>query len=241
MDLRPTDLAILRHVALYRLTLPLVVERLVCRKHGGNAGTILVKLASKGLLRHHKTAETGALPGPVRFFTLTPKGASVVGLREERGEPLGPHALESHLATLWFCHMSDARRYRLEPAELKSLFGDGAPHPNIACCLAEESDGPKVYRIYESSTDVRRSIKQLRESIAATWESKILRPWLMSGEMGFAVMGETKSKCGHLNKAIKEVRKDKPSVVDECHVIVRFAPSTRTLKAALAAVRKAEQ
>jgi len=239
MELRPRDLAILRHVALYRLTLPLVVERLICREHGGNAGTILVNLAGEGLLRHHNLAETGAFPGPVKFFTLTSAGASVIGLTEDRGEKLGPRALRTHLATLWFCHLSDERRYRLEPDELTSLFGKGVVHPNVACCLAEESDGPKVYRIYETSTDVNRSVKQLRASIATTWESAALRPWLMTGDMGFTVLAETQDKVKRLNKAIRKTKKEKASVVDECHVIVRFAPSPVTLKAALAAARKA--
>lgn len=238
MELRPIELAVLRHIALYRLTLIPVVERLFTKEHGGNAGTLLVNLAKAGFLRHHKKVADGAFPGCIPFFTLMPAGARVVGASEDRAEQLGPTALRTHLATLWFCFLSDGRRYRLEPRELGSIFAEHAPHANIPCCLADEKEGPKIYRVYETSTNIPKTIKQLRATIATIWEAPTLRPWLMSGDLGFAVLAETKAKCGHLNKAMKEARNEKASVADECHVIVRFAPSPATLKTALAAYRK---
>lgn len=233
MEMRPVNRAILRHVALYRLTLPIVVERLFCQKYGGDASTILIKLAKEGYLRDHKTLQEGAFKGKVRYFTLTREGAKVAGVSEERGEVLGPAALPKHLATLWFCCMSDQRRHRLEPNEIEALFGSHALHPNTPCCVAEEQDGLRVYRIYETSTDVARTVKQLRASIAKAWESSFLRPWLESGELGFVILAKTRSKCADLNKAMKSDGQLQPSVADECHVIVRFAPGPANLKATL--------
>ena len=238
IELKPIELAVLRHIALYRLTLIPVIERLFTTQHGGNAGTLLVKLAKLGLLRHHKKVADGAFPGRVPFFSLMPLGARMAGASEDRAEPLGPAALRTHLATLWFCIMSDERRYRLEPRELGSIFADHAPHANIPCCLADEKEGPKIYRVYETSTNIPKTIKQLRATLTAIWDAPTLRPWLMSGDLGFAVLGETTAKCGHLNKAIKEAKNEKPCVADECHVIVRFAPSPSTLKSALDALRR---
>lgn len=240
MELRPRDLAILRHVALYRLTLALIVERLFCQA-GGNAGTVLASLASAGFLRHLKKKSDGAFPGPVGFFTLTPAGARAIGVSEDRAEKLGASALRKHLATLWFCCLGERRRHRLDPDELKSLFGTNPPHPNIPMCLADEPEGPRVYRVYETSTDIIKSIKQLRASIAKLWESTTVRPWMISGDLGFAVLAETRPKCTALDKALKGAGKEKPSVAEECHVIVRFAPSPSTLKAALTGLRKDEK
>lgn len=237
MELRPRDLAILRHVALYRLTLPQIVEKLFCQE-GGNAGSILATLAGAGLLRSHKKKNEGALPGPVGFFTLTPAGERTTGVLEDRSEKLGPAAIRMHLAVVWFCCMSGRRRYRLEPKELKSLFGEHPPHANVAMCLADDSDGLRLYRVYQSSTDVRKSIKQIRASVGKLWESPRLRAWLVSGDLGIAVLAETRSKCADLEKAMMAAGKEKPSVADECHIIVRFAPSPATLKAALNSLAK---
>lgn len=238
MDLSPMDLAILKHVGLYRLTFPIVVERLFCKARGGIGGTLLSELARAGFLRHHKKLADGAFQGGVPFFTLTPSGARMAGVSEDRGAVLGAPALRTHMAVLWFCCLSDRRRHRLEPSELREAFGDDAPYPNVAFCIGEEDEGPKIYRVYETATNVALSIKRLRLAIAKLWETPRVRPWLMCGDLGFAVLAETRAKCGHLTTAMKSASKDKPGIADDCHVIVRFAPSPPTLKSAIASLSK---
>jgi len=239
VELRPIDLAVLRHVGLYRLTMPLVVERVFSKRYGGNAGTTLGQLARAGLLRDHKTVAEGAFTNGVRFFTITPEGVKVVSAAEDRGKPLGPPAQRLHLATLWFCCLSDHRRYRLEPAELNPIFGKKALHPNVAVCLAEEAEGPRMYRVYESTTSAGSTIKKVRQTIAKMWNTQVLRPWMNSGQLGIAVLAETTDKCERLEAAIRRVAKGKPSIADECNVIVRFAPSPVTVSDALMELNKA--
>lgn len=238
MDLSPMNMAIVKHVGLYRLTFPIVVERLFCKARGGIGGTVLSELARAGFLRHHKKVADGAFPGSIAYYTLTPRGARIAGVSDDRGAVMGAPAVRSHLAVLWFCCLGEQRRHRLEPSELRAAFGDDAPYPNVAFCIGEEDEGPKIYRVYESTTNVALSIKRLRAAIAKLWESPQLRPWLMSGDLGFAVLAETRAKCGHLTSALKAASKDKPGISDECHVIVRFAPSPLNMKSALSALNK---
>lgn len=233
MDLRPRDLAILRHVALYRLTLPIVIQRQYCAEGKTDPTTILNKLAKLGLLRPHTKVTDGALPGRIAFYTLTPEGARAVSAPKDRAEPLGPASLRSHLAILWFCFLSDRRRFRLEPEELRELFGDRAPHANIACCITEEEDGPRVYRVYGTATDRAKTMKQLRSNIAKAWETPELRPWLDAGDLAFAILGETRPKCADLQKALQPDRREGASPRNDCHVIVRFAPGPAGVKKAL--------
>lgn len=233
MDLRPRDLAILRHVALYRLTLPIVIQRLYCVEGRTDPTTILNKLAKLGLLRPHTKMGDGALPGRVAYYTLTPDGARVVSAPKDRAEPLGPASLRIHLAVLWFCFLSDRRRYRLEPEELRELFGERAPHANIACCITEEEDGPRVYRVYGTATDRAKSMKQLSSNIAKAWEVPEHRPWLEAGDLAFAILGETRPKCTDLEKALQSGGREGASPRNDCHVIVRLGPSPAGIKKAL--------
>ena len=77
--------------------------------------------------------------------------------------------------------------------------------------------------------------------IEELWAKPSVRPWLETGDLGFALLAETERKCADLVKKLKAVRKDEPSIADECHVIVRFAPSPSTVGAAVAAIRKASK
>lgn len=235
MDLRLKDLAILRHVALYRLTLPDVVDRLFCRGKGGDATTILVNLAKAGLLLHHKKKE--ALGGEQPYFTLTREGARIVGGPEDRSEPLGESALRTHLAVIWFCCMGDRRRYRLEPDELKALLGQRSLHENIPCCISEEEDGPRVYRVYPTSTDPRSTVRQLRTNIGEAWQNAAMRPWIEARDLGFAVLAEKPSKCADLERLVKKAGRDDQGLQQECCILVRFAPSPKGVKMALAELR----
>ncbi len=226
--------AILRHVALYRLTLLEVASRLFCAGNAGRAGRLLGGLAKDGFLNRHDKIANGALPGGVTIYTLTPEGARAARAGKERGQPLGPAALPTHLAVLWFCCLSDRRRYRLEPEELKSMLGDESIHPNTPCCITEEEDGPRVYRIFPTKANPTNAMRQLRESISEAWEKPTLRTWMESGDLGSVVLGESKPKCSDLEKLVGKHAAEEL----DCRVLIRFAPSPEGVKKALAAIKR---
>jgi len=238
VELSPEDQAILRHVALYRLTLAEVVSQLFFGGNAGRAGRLLGGLAKNGFLNRHNKIANGALPGPVTNYTLTPEGARAAGAEKERGEPLGPLALPTHLAVLWFCCLSDRRRYRLEPEELKSLLGDKSVHPNTACCIAEEEDGPCLYRIFPTTANPVNAMSQLRDTVSEAWDKKpTLRSWMESGDLGFVVLAESKPKCSDLEKLVRKYTGDTERIDHDCRILVRFAPSPKGVKKALAAFK----
>lgn len=237
-ELPPEYQAILRHIGLYRLTLLEVASQLFCSGNAGRAGRFLGSLAKDGYLNRHDKIENGALPGGITIYTLTPEGARAAGVGKERGQPLGPSALPTHLAVLWFCCLSDRRRYRLEPEELTLLLGDESIHQNTACCITEEEDGPRVYRIFPTKANPINAIGQLRKSVSEAWENPTLRSWMESGELGFVVLAESKSKCSDLDKLMRKNFRDDERIEHDCHVLIRFAPSPEGVKKALAAIKR---
>jgi len=232
-ELRPQDQALLRHVALYRMTLPQIASRLFCAGNAGRAGSALGRLAKNGFLNRHDKISNGALPGRVTIYTLTPEGARAAGVKKERGQPLGPSALPTHFAVLWVCCLSDRRRYRLEPEEVKSLIGDESVHPNTACCITEEEDGPRVYRIFPTTSEPAGAMRQLRASISEAWENPTLRSWMESGDLGFLVLAESKQKCSDLEKLLRKAVRGENRIEHDCRILVRFAPSPKGAKKAL--------
>jgi hypothetical protein len=245
MKLPPRYLAVLRHVARYRLTLRAVIGKLLLPATGelsptlmeerrSQGGNVLARLASYGLLNHHhhKSKEFPALTGNVPYFTLTPAGAKEVGAPAERAEELGKmafgtDALETHLATLWFAYMQREPRHRLEPAELASLFGSHKFFENVPHCLARDQDGYRIYRIYVASTNIAGAIGNLRKQAAGLLDREIIRDWLPM-DYGICDLAAEERMCLDLQHAL-----ERSGLRDQVGCIVSLAPSTATLRDAL--------
>lgn len=225
-ELRPLDRTILAHIALYRMTLKEVVARLFLDNDAPRAGTTLAALQRRGYLVSEK------LPGGTRYYTLTSSGASTIGSPKERGEPLGPAAIGNHLATLWFCCLAERRRHRLEPTDLRELFGADAPHHNIGHCVSDEPDGQCVFRVYEASGEPQNVVKKTIQTVREAKLKPTLRSAMESGSYRIAVLAETPEKCQHVRQLLE--RGD-----EAIEVVVRFAPSPRTFEDAIKRLRKA--
>jgi len=245
MQLPPRYQAVLRHVARYRLTLRAVIGKLLLPATGepppslleerrSQGGNVLVRLTSYGLLNHHhhKSKEFPPLAGNVPYFTLTPAGAKAVGAPADRAEELGKmlfgtEALETHLATLWFACMQREQRHRLEPAEMASLFGPQKFFENVPHCLAHDSDGYRIYRIYVASTNIAGAIGNLRKQAAGLLDREVIRDWLPS-DYGICVLAAEERMCLDLQHAL-----ERSELHDQVHCQVSLAPSTATLRDAL--------
>lgn len=229
-------LAILRHVALYRLTILQAAARaLPALGTAQAAGTALHRLVGDGLLIANAGVEGFTTNDP--YFTLSPLGAKKAGVPPKRSSPLGGQAIPTHLATLWFCCMGPLRRYRLEVSDWKPLFPPGTlpetnPPPH---CVAEDADGVRrIYRVYAPDADPQNTARKLRKDIGESWSRDGLRDWIDTCEYGFAVLAPTPEACSHLQEVFDAPAGGEPPVSSMgAHVLVEHAPSPKTLRMAL--------
>jgi hypothetical protein len=178
--------SILDHVGLYRISLRAVLER---RYFGGRScGNVVQRPIDQKRLVSRK-----GLGRSLSFYQLTLPEARRRNLPQDRGRPLGPRALGTHLAILWFACMTDARRRRLEDAEVAQAFGDspsGCPH------VAESKPQKRFFRIHVVSpaTRVPDMIKRLEAEIAAAHLHAQLDKWLSVQRYTFAFVNGSSSR-----------------------------------------------
>lgn len=92
-------------------------------------------------------------------------------------------ALDTHLATLWFCTMEIHRRYKLGASELSrpDIFGSAAPNstPHV---VSNELERPRIFRIYAATTDATSAARQLRNRIRELRAMPGIGSWLDAGD-----------------------------------------------------------
>ena len=92
-------------------------------------------------------------------------------------------ALDTHLATLWFCTMEIHRRYKLGASELSrpDIFGSAAPNstPHV---VSNELERPRIFRIYAATTDATFAARQLRNKIRELRAMPGIGSWLDAGD-----------------------------------------------------------
>ncbi|HZZ26756.1 MAG TPA: hypothetical protein VFE46_02015 [Pirellulales bacterium] len=226
--------AILRHVGLYRLTLEAVVRHLFFNdspklKGGDPVRNMLDSLVKDKLLRLQQ------FPNKVEFWTPTIQGAKQAGVRRGRGTPRDAQSLSTHLAVLWFCCMASKRRYRLEPEDLRELFGPEKPHDNIPHCIAPDGDGPRIYRIiFPEQADAATAIQQVASILDEIFmRNRPIHDWIKARDYGMAILGQTEEKCADLNRRIHAQIEGRDPIIARGHCVVELGPSPKTLRMAL--------
>ncbi len=245
--LKPRELALLRHVALYRLTLRDVVARhfppdatplsdgQAWNDRKSAAGTILNRLIKEGFLNHHhqQSADFPPLPGNVPYFTLSLQGAHEIGTSEERAEipgkrVFGPAALGLHLAALWHATMYQQPRHRLEPAELFQLFEKHNSFVNVPHCIAREDHGYRINRIYVVSRRAAGIMSALRRKISQLTNIAAVRPWVTGRDFGIVVLAPDADYCQDIQNLIARAKLN-----EEIELSVGLGPAPETIRDAL--------
>lgn len=212
------DACILEHVALYRLTLAAVVQRLFFPEEHypdrdeakKRAGDTLSALCRQQKLRAHK------FPGGLAYYTL------------RHAKPANTQAIDFDLATLWICCLDKNRSYRLETAEVRRLF-ETPPHHHLRHCLTPEDDGPVIYRIYPTTVDVKTTISYLKKHIVDARNRRGLADWIDLGDYGFWVATETEAKAEKLAEALRHTTSTRPALVDGARLVVSVVPTSESL------------
>ena len=215
----PRDEEILAHIGLYRITIREAVSAAFGLR---NPGTVLQRLRADGLVIQHD-----GLPGKVSYYQLTARGAcDRVPL--ERARPLGPPALRQHLAILWFAHLTERPRRRLEECNVRELFGsDGPSARQVGYCVETDGDARRLLRIHVpgESVPAARVVKALRELIVDLEQRGAeVRSWLLARSLGIAVLADTPERTTILRSALAT-----SGLSSRVHVSVHAAATPRTL------------
>lgn len=228
-DITPRDLAILRHLGLYRVGVYPVLSGLFFNGNGPSCGIAVKRLAeAKGKRRALVQVQSKALPGKLSYATLLPVGCALVGVSAKRANPAGTLALNFAIGLEYFCCRGKQRRHRLERAELQRFFGDAAPPDNVFHVATDELGWPCVLRAYQVSRNVEATIKAIRKDLAGARRVAEIGPWISAGDYGAAVLVPWPDKVGRVRDTI-----NRSGLADEIPVVVGVGPAADTVQKAL--------
>jgi hypothetical protein len=248
MKILPRYRAILVLCATYRILLRETLGRLLLSAACGMprkellkrrkqlAGNALTRLAKEGLLQHHhsKSAEYPSFPGGLSYFTLSEKGARLIGASEDRCETAGKHtfdipALLPHLAMHWFCVMNRWRCHRLEPWEAAKKFGELKSFDIVPHCIVERNPGDYcMYRCYSPSTTITEVVKQVHKLVDKAQRVAPFPAAFAAGQYGIAILLPEVSYCQDLTQALQ-----REQLIPKHPLIVRLGPTPATLSTAI--------
>lgn len=194
------DREILHHTGLYRVTLRPVLAKLFF--NGGDPDKVLLRLRNEGYLRPAVDFQG------ISLYQLTKKGASAVGLPEDRARRFREQALYKHLGLLLFCFDEGSKRVRLEDGDLESLFGEKIPDGTH--CV-DSLDGKIVIdNVYVPGpqTSIRAVVRRVRDSIHASDQNPVLRQYVDDRRYRYVVLVEHDSKREALMKAFRKPERD---------------------------------
>ena len=216
----PRDEQILRHVARHRLTIRPVLQRLFFKSPDA-AGNVVARLLKAGLL------ESSKFPDGFSYYQLTEAGARAIGLSEPprvRDE----HSAHAALAALWFCSMDESPRLLLTGAEEQELLGVNAP--GAMHCIQPAGEWSVLHELYipGPGTSEDNVVDRLKKRVEERRKDRLLRDWIASRNLGFAVLVDKEDR----RKTLKN-RIGKAELRRFTSIVVELAPGPATLRAFL--------
>lgn len=218
------DIAILRHIGLYRLTLRAALDRVFF--NGVPPGDVLQRLRDAGDIVTRK------LPGNTSYYQLSTQGVNLIGVPADRAQPFGPNALLTHLAILWFCTMDGVERHRLEPSHLEA---NGIPTDALTgdhCVEIREQGKGRILQVYVPGTRTSpdRIRRRLRESLNRALDNSTGRRLIEARQYGFAVLVDIETKRKHIKDIVARTKLGRHPLQHWAHFQVNLAPSPATLR-----------
>jgi len=217
------DNKILRHIGLYHVSLRAVIEHLFF--DGNSCDDVLRRLIAEGRIQASKSA------GGFSYYRLT--------LPEARARKSGEHhsrdkfsssAARKHLAVLWFCCMSNPRRFIIDRKALSNILGRGKGLGLPHCWEPGKNDRKIIHRIYTPGPNsgdedlVRTLLRDANEGIA----HEKAADFILSGLFIFHVLVETPQRAASLRQLINRRAPDLPLPVK-----ISIVPGVDTLALAI--------
>lgn len=255
-ELSATDYAIIHHVWLYYFTFFDAVQKLFFANGERDAEVELAALAQKGYLSNKeqpasgqhtasKTTPTSTLGmGEVKYYILGKKGRNLLlssGRSVPKGRLTSPktgQSIYSHLAALWYCVFDGPRRYRLDMREVNTLLADALPQDKemphqSPYCLAMESNGPVLYRLYPCrKKDAKRVPREVENRLNDDREFLGLSDWIDSGRYGYAVAVTSEARVSVAQRALQR-EAESNELLAKARITVHYAPTPTLLARAL--------
>lgn len=221
------DALIVRHLALYRLTLPAIIRQVFFG--GKEPGHVLKRLCDLGQLLAHLRS----LPGGLTYYTLTPLGCGLANVSESRAEPFQGATFELSLGALSYCFQGRARRHLLTTAEAEAHLG--APQaPQVPWVVSEELGEPCLLRLVEvGGVTPHKLVGKLDNLAAKLAQAPELHRRLLGRELGFGVLVPTPDKCPAYERALESSRLSRELVT-----VVDVGATTQTLSSILKSQRE---
>jgi len=212
----PRDEQILRHIARHRLSIRPVLARLFFKSPDA-AGNVIARLLKSGLIQSSK------FPDGFSYYELTDEGARAIGL-SKTPEVRDDHCVHAALAALWFCAMEEQSRLLLSAAEEQELLGVNAP--GAVHCIQPDGEWSVLHELYipGPGTSEENVVDRLKKRIEDRRKDPLLRDWIASRNLGFAVLVENEPR----QRALKN-RIGKAELRRFTSVVVELAPGPATL------------
>ena len=227
--------AILVHIARYRFSIRPVIEKLFF--NGKSCDNVLRAMAQDDLIiarPDSKEPRIGTLiPGGYKYYQLTLKTANSLSLPSSLTSPLGPGAIDKHLAVLWFCCMGESRLNLLEPHHLAQLFGEeneaSSPIPDGPYCIELEGKH-RVFKIFApgAKSQDQYHIKQFRKHLEDATSHPELSRWIEIRRLAYVFLVSNDLRGKNLMKRLKD---DGYKGVTYIHAVT--VPTHQTLDAQL--------
>lgn len=220
-------LAILRHLARYRLSFTEIIRFVPCQ--GGDPEETIRALKAGGFIGTRE-----GYGGRRVAYVLAPRGASAVGAGRRSGEEAGAEAEARHLAVFSFCYLAKKPRARLDKEDLRELFAD-AKLAGHDYCMEYVANSKRVHAMYvpgpatppnEIASSVRRRLRDL-------WQEEPLRPWLTNGVLTICVPVTNRERAAQINARLETERFEDRPLFDFVDVNVEVIPGRDELSEAL--------
>lgn len=201
------EMAVLEHIACYKLTTTDALRRLpVFRTAGKNAvANTIRRLKSRGLL----TTRPNLYPGLTHaYYQLTPEATKLLGEQDRLAEALSWEQKFQAYAVLCFCIFRDPIQHKISSSEFRALWPDfyrrGEPmHYYIDTVGGLERIGYiKVDRGGRRRRD--RIIDDCRRIVDARWSNRRFASEMMSGNFVITIVTPTPEKGRLLEQGLSQ-------------------------------------
>ncbi len=219
------DLAILWFALRYGIALNCTVSAAIFE--GLECGHVLRKLSDRGWLERY----SGALPGGLSYFRLTPKGGQQIGV-DVKPKSLGAVALNGAIATSAFCVVDGGGvRQRILPNELAAV--SGALPGNVPHVVTTELGEPAVLRVQFAASGKTKEVRKKAAAFVTKSRSDVrLAPQIATAQLGVAILGHTPERVAELANAfaVDDRFSGVPTVVGLGPVSATLASCLRNLR-----------
>jgi hypothetical protein len=212
--------AIARFTGRFYTVIPLVISAVFFNWKQAAGSVLKLESNDGGIL----SAYSRWLPGGLSAYTLSAHGCKVFGFPSERSERPGAAALDLALGIPYYCTLAGPRRYRVEHDELVALLGRSAPARNVPHIWTDESGGPQILRVYQTTQNPAQTTKRIHAIVSELRERPILNVWMHQRLYGLAVLVPSSTQLPAYRRAVERAELNK-----YLPVYVGLGPTAETL------------